>query len=98
MIMEPFSITAQGGAVTITLEVFEEEGRLCCGIYQLDGRITLPPKAWLRLIRSELEKIENVARQAGCAEIRVAGRDWSRVLTGWTPLDGVQNGLRKVLV
>lgn len=97
MILPPFGIVREGIAVLITVEVFEEEGRKVCGIYQLTGRIQLGPKAWLRAVREEVAKIERIAKNSGCEEIRVAGRDWSRVLKDYEPFEGPMNGLRKGL-
>lgn len=86
-----------GGAGTITFELFEENGRICCGILTLQGRLDLPPKAWLRTMRDGLTYIEEQARDSGAQELRIAGRDWSRVFPDYEPLDGPRNGLRKVL-
>jgi hypothetical protein len=48
-------------------------------------------------MRGELRKIENIARDAGCTEMRVAGRDWSRILPDYEPMPGIENRLRKAL-
>ena len=93
----PFVIERPYGRVTVVLEVFEEDGSLVCGIYKLDGKITLPPRRWLSVVRSEVRKLETIAREAGCHEMRVAGRDWSPILTDYEPFDGPTNGLRKRL-
>lgn len=99
MLLAPQGIVVPGGAAVLTMEAYEEDGRLCCGVFELRGHLKLPPKAWLRTIRDELRKIERIARSAGCTELRLGGRDWSRVLKGmgYEPLDGIPNGLRKVL-
>lgn len=86
----------QGGGL-VTLEIYHEDGVLICGIYQIEGRLRLPPKQWLRAMRTELEKIEGIARDAGCQEMRVAGRDWRRVLPDYEPMPGIENRLRKRL-
>lgn len=88
-----------GIAVLITMEAFIEDGRKVAGIYQLSGRISLRPKAWLRAVREEVRKLENIARNAGCEEMRVAGRSWARVLPDYEPMThpNVPNGLRKRL-
>jgi len=94
----PLALACEGGAALVTLEVYEEDGVTVCGLQQLDGRFNLPPKAWLRTMRTEMRKLENIARSAGCAEMRVAGRDWSRVLPDYEPLPGGKpNRLRKRL-
>lgn len=95
--LPPIGIVREGVAVNIWLEAYEEDGRLICGVYQLTGRIKLGPKAWLKAVRQEIAKLERIAKNSGCVEMRVAGRDWSRVLEGYEPFDGPENGLRKVL-
>jgi len=98
MELPPFRIERENIAVSITLEVFEEDGRKVCGIYKLDGMVNLPPKLWLRTVRAEVDKLERIARDAGCAEMRIAGRDWSRILPGYEALPSLPNGLRKALI
>ena len=78
--------------------VREEDGKPYCLIHTLSGTITLGPKAWLKAVRDEIWKLERIARQAGCTEMRIEGRDWSRILPGyshWPAGDG--HGLRKAL-
>ena len=93
-----FRVFLPNGGGHVTLEIYADEGRMVCGIFQIEGRLKEPPRQWVRTIRAELMKLEGIARDAGCEEIRVAGRDWSRVLTDYTPFDGVRNGLRKALI
>lgn len=87
------------GAARLTLEVYEEAGQRIAGVYQLRGKIDAHPKQWLRLVRAELKNLETVAKSVGCAEMRMAGRDWSRVFPDYERLDGgpVPNLLRKRL-
>ncbi len=96
--LPPFSVTRPEGAVLVTLQVIEEDGRLICGIKQVTGHIPARPKAWLRAVREEVDRIAGLARAAGCRELRIAGRDWSRVFPGFEPVDGVPNGLKKELL
>ena len=96
-LLAPVGIVVPGGSALLTLEAYEEDGRLCCGIYQLRGWIRLPPRRWLKAVRAEVRKLERIARAAGCVEMRLGGRDWSRILPDYQPLAGVKNGLRKVL-
>lgn len=85
------------GGGLVTLEFYQEDKRKICGIFRIEGRLNQPPKQWLRTMRAELKTIEDEARKAGFAELRMAGRDWSRIVEGYEPLPGVPNGLRKVL-
>lgn len=93
----PFPIRRPGMDLMMILEVFKEDGRNVCGIYKVRGTIDLPPKAYVRAVREEVTKIEALARDAGCEEMRIAGRDWSRLVTGYEPFPALENGLRKDL-
>lgn len=97
MISLPVKIETEAGKAELVFEVFEEDGRMICGIYYLTAKINLPPKAWLRALRHELTKLQDIARSAGCVEMRLRGRDWSRVLPDFEFIEGMPNGLRKVL-
>lgn len=94
----PYPIVVPGvGAAALVLEIYDEDGQRVCGIYQMAGKINLPPKAWLRLVREHLAIIEQKCRESGVTEMRLAGRHWSRVLPDYEPYDGPKNGLRKIL-
>lgn len=98
MIRETYQVDRGTASASLTLEIYEEEGRTICGLYQLTGTLPFPPKAWLKLIRTEIRTIERIAREAGCAELRLGGRDWSRILPDYEPLEnGTPNGLKKRL-
>jgi len=97
MVRQTFAIRAAGGQVNLTLEVYEEDGCTICGIFQAEGRLPLPPKQWLKTIRAEIQTLERIVREAGCDELRLGGRDWSRILPDYQPLDGIPNGLVKRL-
>lgn len=91
----PISLHSPNGHGEIMLDVYEEEGRMICGVYRLDAK--LERNGWLRNMRAEMAKLEQVAKDAGCVEMRLGGRDWSRVFPGYEFLMGVKNGLRKAL-
>lgn len=92
-----FPLPLPDGGGLVTLEIYKEDDRLICGIYQIEGRLKQPPKQWLRTMRAILKDIETVVRNAGCSEIRVAGRNWQRILTDYEPMPGIENRLRKGL-
>lgn len=94
--MIPVHIVRPYGDVWMNLEIYEDDGRMVCGVRGLAGRIKLPPKAWVRTVRKEMTNIENEARKAGCAEIRMAGR-WARVFPDYEPFTALKDGLRKRL-
>lgn len=98
--LPPIGIIRAGVRVNIQLEVREDGGTVFCLIHTLTGRIELSPKAWVRAVRHEITKLERIARSAGCAEMRIEGRNWARVLRGlnyepWP--EGEGHGLRKAL-
>jgi hypothetical protein len=98
--LETFSFTIRRPGVgegRILLEVYGDGDRMIAGIRKLYGWINVPPKQWLRIVRAEIRTIERICKESGCRELRVAGRDWSRILTDYEPYDGPRNGLRKVL-
>lgn len=98
MRLDPIGIVRQGVRVNITLEAYADEGRIVCLIHTLEGRISLPPRKWLRAVRDEVRKLERIAKAAGCVEMRIEGRDWSRILTDYQPWpQGEGHGLRKAL-
>ena len=80
------------------LEVYGSGDDMVAGIYQVTGLINLKPKRWLRVVRGHLRRIERICKESGCCELRIAGRDWSRVLRDYEPLAGGQKHLlRKAL-
>lgn len=98
--LPPIGIIRAGVRVFIRLEAYEDDGAVVCLIHTLSGEVNLRPKAWLQAVRDEITKLERIARSAGCAEMRIEGRDWSRVLRGlnyepWP--EGEGHGLRKAL-
>lgn len=79
------------------LMVIEVTDGLVCWVKYLAGQIEGGPKARVSIIRGAVEHIEAMARDAGCSEIRLCGRDWSRILKTYRPSDGHPNELCKEL-
>lgn len=76
------------GVARVILEVFREGEETVCGLYKLWGRTRLGPKAFAAFMRKEMTTLEQIARDAGCTQMRVAGRNWARVLTDYEPMAG----------
>jgi hypothetical protein len=96
--LKPFRIERPGCRAVMQLDVYEEPTGLVCSIHRLRGRIALPRRDWIAAVREEMHTIERLAIAAGCTEMRLGGRRWSRILPDYEPLSGVKNGLRKALV
>ena len=88
-----FQISGPGHA----LIVFERPVSLSCWVKYLAGSIEGGPKTRVAIIRAAVAHIERIARDAGCTEVCLCGRDWHRILTDYEPLEGHRNGLRKGL-
>jgi hypothetical protein len=80
------------------LMVIELTNDLVCWTKYLAGTIEGGPKARLAIMRGAVRHIETVARNAGCTEHRLCGRDWSAILPDYRPFVGHPNGLSKELL
>lgn len=102
MISPPVPISTPAGDALAWFEIAEHEAdpkRMVCWVYYLMkvSSAGLGPKAWLASVRQVVGTLEQKAREAGCVEMRVRGRDWSRILHDYEFIDGVPNGLKKRL-
>lgn len=79
------------------LMVLEITSDLVCWVKYIGGRIEGGPKRRLQFFRDVMRNLEHVARGSGCCEIRLCGRDWSKILPDYLPCDGYPNELRKAL-
>lgn len=89
------------GEGRVILDVYQEtdDPRIIAAIHELEGRVSLPPKAWLRVVREELKLIEDEARNAGCSELRFVGRFTQKMFPDYEPYEPLSGlpGLRKAL-
>lgn len=89
------------GEALVILDLYQEaeDPRIIAAIHELEGRISLPPKAWLRVVRAELKLIEDEARNAGCSELRFVGRFTQKMFPDYEPYEPLSGlpGLRKAL-
>lgn len=98
MDLPAFPISRAEGTVLMVLEaLIEDDGTKVCGIKQIVGTIHAPPKAWVAAVREEVAKIETMARDSGCHEVRICGRDWSRIFPDYSECAGLTNGIMKRL-
>jgi hypothetical protein len=77
--------------------VLEIGADLCCWVKCLAGSVDGGPKQRALTIRQGMHHIENIAKAAGCTELKLCGRDWSRIFPEYTPFDGFRSGLKKDL-
>lgn len=86
------------GSGMVIFDVFAEGDDIICGLRLLEGKLTLPSKQWVKAMRDTMREFERRAREAGCTEMRVSGRDWSRILPDYEFIAGdAPNLLRKRL-
>lgn len=91
------SVHVPNGAGLVVVHPGVFDGVFACWMPFIMARVKGGPKAWVKTIRMVMEHFEALAREAGCTEMRIGGRDWSRILIGYEPFDGVPNRLKKVL-
>ncbi len=83
--------------VDVVLEVYAEGDETVCGLRFLRGEINMGPKALRDALRTEVRKIEDIARSAGCTEMRHAGDDRGWFLPDYEKMPELKNGRRKKL-
>jgi hypothetical protein len=88
------SLHAPRGAGLIVLQPGMFDGVFACWIAYVALRVKEGPKEWLRVIREGVNYFEDRARESGCTEMRIGGRNWSRILPGYEPFE---LGWRKIL-
>jgi hypothetical protein len=86
------TVHAHNAAGVIVLHVTEEAGKLVMGIPYLAGKVR---GGFLLFMRMAMAQVVAHARKLGVSEVRLGGRDWSRVFPDFEAYDG--NRLRKVL-
>lgn len=97
MLYPTFRVTRPGVDVLVTLQLFNEGGDMICGLRWIEGTMTLRPKAMRAAIIEELTKIEAIARDAGCTEMRHSGDDRGWCLPGYEPMPELPHGRKKRL-
>lgn len=69
----------------------------CCWLLYAAGSCDGGPKAWLAVMRMLMGQFEGLSLTYGCTEMRVQGRDWSRVLSDYQPTGNARHQLVKRL-
>lgn len=96
---EAFWVGVQDNATGIGVTTIGPiDGTEVCWVNYIAGTVTGGPKAFVRTAHAIMDQIEILARQAGCAELRGGGRNWSRVFPEWERFDPAHpNRIRKVI-
>lgn len=93
------SLHVEGGAALVVIEPTIENDVPVLWLNYFAGAVRGGPQRWLSVIRQGVRYFEEKARETGQREIRVGGRDWSRVLPDYHHYDPAKpNSLRKVLI
>jgi hypothetical protein len=98
-ILGPYVLQDGDAEVVLHVQLYDQDGQTVFGIYTIEGRIPLKPKQWLKTVRSGLQELEWLAREAGCTEVRMVGRFKKNMLPDYDeykPANGGY-GLRKAL-
>lgn len=90
-------ITVPNGDGWVVSELCEDDGVICCWLSYLSGDVQGGPRAFLKLMRSIISEYEAMAKKAGADEMRIGGRNWSRVFPDYERFDDKPNRLRKRL-
>lgn len=88
MLTRPIKFEHPKGRGAVVFQIENVGGRIICGVHDLVGCLDLPPKAWRETMRAVMAILEAKARDAGCHEMRMCGRDWSRIFPDYEPLEG----------
>lgn len=81
----------------VVSEICKIDGVKCCWLSYLTGSCNKGPKYFVSIMRETIKYYEGLAQGVGCKEVRIGGRNWAKVFPDYTPLEGVDNGLRKVI-
>lgn len=83
------------GYLVITL--YEEGDELIGETTAMVGRIDGGPKCRIGKMRAGMSEIETALKAGGVSRHRICGRDYRRIFPDYASLEGVRNGLEKVL-
>ena len=81
--------------MSFRFEAYIEDGRIVCGIYNIEGERTAGPKAFARAVREEIARIETLARERGAQELRIGGRWGRHILSDYEPFPDPADPLRR---
>lgn len=91
-----FTVSLETVNGVMVVEIHEIDGSKCLSLIYFAGRIgPHPPRQWTSRVREMVSTfLAAIAKAASCTEIRIEGRDWSRVFPDWEVLDADRHALR----
>lgn len=92
------AVSAPEGYGAVVSELCTIDGVQCLWLNYIAGSSDVGPRGFIRAVRKIMAEYEKLARNAGCEEIRIGGRDWSRIFPEFERFDDKPNRLRKRLV
>lgn len=94
---EAAKVTLPDASGVVVSELCIDDGAKCLWLSYIAGDSKCGPKAFVKMMRSIMAEYEELGRSAGADEVRIGGRDWSRVFPDYERFDDVPNRLRKIL-
>lgn len=92
------SLHGDNGAGLVVVEPCEIEGVKTLWLPYMVGKLNQPPKRWLSMIRQIMAHFETLAKEAGCSEVRIGGRNYRGVFPGFETFDALApNRMRKAI-
>lgn len=85
------------GAQGLWVVSLSDDDGLVAWTTAIAGKIEGGPKQRLAAMRHAVAALEETLKEAGVRAHRICGRDWSKVLSDYTPYAGFRNGLQKEL-
>jgi len=95
-----FDVEHDGDKAIVVVEISQSSvNSKCLWLVYVAGHIgSYAPRAWIGHMRNWSQWFQDIARALNCTEIRIKGRDWSKVFPDWECVDPDWHELRKELV
>lgn len=91
----PVEIDRPEAKMKFRFEAYMDDGRIICGIYDIEGEVRTGPKAFVKALREEMKRLEDGARANGAHEFRIGGRWARRVVPDYEPYPDPSDPLRR---
>lgn len=91
----PVVIDRPEGLMAFRLEAYTDNGRIVCGVYDIKGERRAGPKAFVKAVREEIDRLEQAVKARGAQEFRIGGRWGRHVIQGYEPYPDPSDPLRR---